>query len=201
MRLTTNGNLPDKQRMIDLLTSCCKSLVERRRRTLVLSPEYTEAIARIAEYITEDTPLYGFMLKGAIGNGKSTLLEALNELTNVFVRENISELRQIFRLVTSHEIVELYTQDRDKYNSLCQADFVIIDEFGDEPLMITEYGTRVSPIHNFLTYRYRHIKFTVIGTNLTLSAIKNRYDERLVDRFKEMYPVNYQINFTHDSYR
>lgn len=184
-----------------MLKLCCSMIASKRRRKIDFNEEYSGGISRIAEYICKDAPLYGFMLKGSVGNGKSTLLEALNEMTNAFVREGLSETKHIFKLVTSQEIADAYMRDRTKYNELLNANFVIVDEFGDEPLQVMEYGTPACPIHNFLYERYRRIKFTVIGTNLTLHSMTQRYDERLIDRLREMYPPEAQITFTHPSYR
>ncbi len=196
-----DGSTFSKANFVEWLTLFSRAMVAKRRRILDLNPEFLGAINRIAGYLAEDAPLYGFMLKGSVGNGKTVLLEALNETTNHLVRAGVSDTRFIFKLVTAQEIVDVYMHDKAAYNALLQSDYVIVDELGDEPLQVMEYGTPACPIHNFFYERYRRIKFTVIGTNLTTSAISKRYDERLVDRFKEMYPKSARIEFTHESYR
>ncbi|MGL5151413.1 MAG: ATP-binding protein [Clostridium sp.] len=66
--------------------------------------------------------------------------------------------------------------------SFSSADFLIIDDLGTE--LKNEWTS--SRVYRIIDGRYRNNLPTIITTNLTLKDIRNRYDERVYDRIREM---------------
>ena len=65
--------------------------------------------------------------------------------------------------------------------------YLSIDDMGCEPERCCIYGVDYTPIQQILYNRYDRRLPTMITTNLNLELIKDRYGERLLDRFAESY--------------
>ncbi|MCR5849357.1 MAG: hypothetical protein K6G92_01425 [Bacteroidaceae bacterium] len=61
-----------------------------------------------------------------------------------------------------------------------------IDDLGEEEASVMDYGNRVTPVIDLLSYRYDRMLFTMVTTNLTPSQIRTIYGDRIADRFNEM---------------
>ena len=73
-----------------------------------------------------------------------------------------------------------------------------IDDLGNEPAEILEFGNPIYPIVRLIEHRYNTQAFTFITTNLTPKEIREKYGARIADRFNEMLHV---IVFRDISYR
>ena len=61
-----------------------------------------------------------------------------------------------------------------------------IDDLGEEEIEMMDYGNRVTPVIDLLSYRYDRMLFTMVTTNLTPAQIRSTYGDRIADRFNEM---------------
>ena len=61
-----------------------------------------------------------------------------------------------------------------------------IDDLGVEPAESLNYGEFVTAAKDILSYRYDLQLTTLATSNLAPSEIKDYYDERIADRFREM---------------
>ena len=61
-----------------------------------------------------------------------------------------------------------------------------IDDLGTEPLEVLDYGNVLNPVVDLLMKRYDEQLFTLITTNLRPQEIREKYGERMADRFNEM---------------
>ena len=78
-----------------------------------------------------------------------------------------------------------------------------LDELGIEPIEVQQYGNITTPSSDVLTYRYDRRLPTFVTTNLAQDkrdgeTLRDRYGDRLADRFNEMF---YVIGFYNQSYR
>ena len=73
-----------------------------------------------------------------------------------------------------------------------------IEDMGREPAEILEFGNTASPVIDLLEYRYDNQLFTFITTNLTPAQIREKYGNRIADRFNEMMET---IVFKNGTYR
>ena len=116
-----------------------------------------------------DTKGRGLMLMGECGLGKSTILN--------FVIPAIFRTRtnKILRSVPAKELGAI---DRNK------APFIIIDDLGTESIK-NDYRTKIDAVADAISYAEDSSKTLLITTNLTPKALKERYDERTLDRLRK----------------
>ena len=116
-----------------------------------------------------DTSGRGLMLMGECGLGKSTIL---NYVIPAIFR---TRTNKILRSVPAKE---LGIVDRNK------APFIIIDDLGTESIK-NDYGTKIDAVADAISYAEDSSKTLLITTNLTPQALKERYDERTLDRLRK----------------
>jgi len=116
-----------------------------------------------------DTKGRGLMLMGECGLGKSTIL---NYVIPAIFR---TRTNKILRSVPAKE---LGIVDRNK------APFIIIDDLGTESIK-NDYGTKIDAVADAISYAEDSSKTLLITTNLTPQALKERYDERTLDRLRK----------------
>lgn len=74
----------------------------------------------------------------------------------------------------------------------------LTQEEATEPIEVMDYGNISYPLIDLLTQRYELQQFTIITTNLTGQAIREKYGDRIADRLNEMME---KVGFTNPSYR
>jgi len=116
-----------------------------------------------------DTKGRGLMLMGECGLGKSTIL---NYVIPAIFR---TRTNKILRSVPAKELGAV---DRNK------APFIIIDDLGTESIK-NDYGTKIDAVADAISYAEDSSKTLLITTNLTPQALKERYDERTLDRLRK----------------
>lgn len=190
------------QDALDLLAACYQFAVERRCGTLVLDENTTRSLTQLATYITLPKPKFGVMFCGTCGNGKTTLLYALQRAINLLSNRNhFKFLGDYFKvgmeIVDVRYILQVANNDV-KFADLRRRDMLAIDDMGKEPAEIMNYGNVLNPVIDIIEHRYQHQLFTAITTNLTGNQIREKYGARIADRFNEMLEV---IVFQDISYR
>lgn len=185
-----------EQDAADLLAAHYKWVVENRRGSLNLDSNTERSIVSLARFITQPEPKFGVMLCGSCGNGKTTLLYALQSAVNFL--ENRNHFRFIENAHPNYkvgmEIIDVrrilqVANDDIKFKDFCNRDMLGIDDVGKEPAEIMNYGTVMNPVIDLLEQRYQRQVFTAITTNLTPREIRDKYGTRISDRFKEMLEV------------
>lgn len=149
-------------------------------------------IARLATFMTTTDSKFGILMCGTYGNGKTTLLYALRSTISFLADCNYVE-RQKLKVYDARELSKLYKdRDPETFNDACRERLLAIEDMGKEPTEELNYGSIISPVTELLEYRYNNQKFTVITTNLTPKEIREKYGNRIADRFNEMMCV---LNF------
>lgn len=139
-------------------------------------------------------PKTGLLICGGTGNGKTTMGRAL--FKTIQKCNNIS-----FREETAANFAKLEAQrDENRYQlvNLRQAEYLLLDDLGVEPVSVKVWGNEVSPVAELLTQRYNLQKFTIATSNLTEKELGQRYGDRVADRIREMFNV---LSFKNESYR
>lgn len=177
------------------------SEVARRGNSLNLDDATRTHILKAARWLTQPEGKSGLLLMGLYGNGKTTLMQSLIRLIS-FVSEsqNGYSRRYKTRFITAKEIAMMCIDEssRDEYRTLINEPMLAIDDLGAEPAEVISYGMSYSPITDLLTARYDRQLITLATTNLSNRQIKDKYGERIADRFNEMMEV---IIFRNPSYR
>ena len=187
---------------LDLLAAHYGSIVVNRHGTPKFDENTETNLKFLARYLTREKPKFGVMFSGTCGNGKTTLMYALQSAINDLDRRGhfkfLSEYFTVgMRIVDAMDIV-IMAKDLNSIRSLRERSMLAIDDLGKEPTEVLDYGNVLSPVVDLMEYRYQHQLFTAVTTNLTPDEIRDKYGKRIADRFNEMLEV---IVFDDISYR
>ena len=202
----------------DMLLQCYEWTVNDRDRNFVLDRDTSRHIAATAQWLTSETDsTFGLILAGYKGNGKTTMMYALQKLVNelsgryrAFAHMG-DYFRPALRIVHAREVVSLCLDDKAEYRRLFDRDMLGIDDVGTEPKEVEQYRNVLEPLVDLIEHRYQRRKFTVISTNMPFSiwtdkegirhvndTMEGRYGPRMADRLNEMCR---RITFANPSYR
>lgn len=183
----------------DCLLAATMAEVEFRHRCFNENDDAKAQLRQMANWITSGSSKFGILLCGECGNGKSTLLKALQQLLNYLSIPNPNGHDNMGMYVTDAKFVAyLARTDYPAFLRLTQQDMLGVDDLGTEPLEVMDYGNVVTPVIDLLTKRYDEQLFTVITTNLTPKQIREHYGDRIADRLNEMVE---KIVFNNGTYR
>lgn len=203
----------DRQTTAQLLTDAYIAQTKARRADFAEDEVTIKRLNNVAEWLTNRTRKPSLILYGEQpGTGKTTTALAIrrmaknlkaaygksgiqklqNKHKTFFDSNTISRFEQMADAVrvpyyiTALEIATMALNDRKSYDSIVSCPYLIIDDIGTEPLSVKEYGNEILPITELIYKRYNDMLPTVITTNLSLSAISERYGARVYDRLVEM---------------
>ena len=163
--------------------------VEKRGNTFSDSDELQDHIAKIARLFTEPTTKFGILLCGGVGNGKSSMMYALQNLIRrleIPLTGNTTFDTWGIRVESAKFIYNQVKVDSQEYRQIQNANMLGIDDLGEEETTLINYGNRVTPVIDLISYRYCRMLFTMVTTNLTPAQIRATYGDRIADRFNEM---------------
>lgn len=185
----------------NLIYGFYKREVEVRKRTFRFTDELRNNISRIGDFLTTEDNYYGLFMPGTVGNGKTTMMRAINDLFVYLIdKEKITycEGDKYPTFLTARELAEI-SCDKNSFRIVKNAKYLFIDDLGAEPVEISNYGNFVYPYIDVLEYRYDRLLPTFISSNFNASDLCNKYEsERVKDRMKEMFQI---ISFKEESFR
>ena len=118
------------------------------------------------------------LLTGSTGLGKTFLLRAMAER---LIERDINVL-----IISAYKMLEIlrksYFENDDSANELLDAQVLMIDDLGSEPLM---QNVTVEQLFNLLNERQNRGLSTVISTNLEMAKFRERYTERIASRLRD----------------
>ena len=147
----------------------------------------------IAEVMTSKSTKCGILLCGNCGNGKTTSMNAFVSVCKYL--DGVSRVKAMERgefpksLVISTTSARRLTQCAKNENAMNEAKLtqvLCIDDVGLEPTEVLDYGNSINPVIEIMEQRYRQQLFTFITTNLTPKQIREKYGDRVADRFNEI---------------
>lgn len=175
--------------------------VESRGYTFLMDSHSYEHIESVARWATAGLK-FGIMLSGSYGNGKSTIVRALQSVTTYLYDRKYPNAQPqdkvSLRIVNALDVSNAATHDQTTFRRYSTSPFLAIDDVGLEPAEVMNYGNVINPLVQLITYRYDNLLPTIITTNLTPAQIREHYGERIADRFVEFFE---RIVFTNPSYR
>jgi len=190
-RITRTGfkiNLSSEDMRI-LLTAAYQAEVKSRNMKYQENDETSTIIAKMANVLTTKSHKTGIVLCGTCGNGKTTLVRALQNSLIYLKNRNLVE--HGMPIVDAREVA-------DRMRECKTLPLLAIEDMGKEPATKLDYGNVLNPVIEVLEHRYNDQLFTVISTNLTAKEIREKYGERIADRLNEMMNV---IIFKNKSFR
>lgn len=194
------------EQVYTMLYASCYTEVTCRHRQFHADSAYIHHLQDIAKWLTDtESPTFGVFLCGNRGNGKTTIVRALQSLV-FWLRSDERPLVTApdipmgynpgFEIVTAKELVRLAKaynnptrdnqQDYASYKRILNIEILAIDDLGVEPSQSMNYGDYVTAAKDILSHRYEHQFTTIATSNLAPNEIKEYYDERIADRFREM---------------
>ena len=172
--------------------SAMKAEVEYRGGVFKCDEDTRAHILTAAQWLVNPESTPGLLLCGLCGNGKTTLAKAIAWLIGYLTEREEGYSKRL--CAASEKFKEQY----DEYGRLFTEPMMIIDDLGEEPKEVMVYGMIHTPIIDIISERYAAQRMTIITTNLEVDALKEKYGDRIIDRFREMLT---SIIFTNDSYR
>ena len=147
----------------------------------------------IADFMTSKSTKCGVLLCGNCGNGKTTtmnsFLSVCKFLDGVLTRKlyEKGDIHKPWKIVsTSARRISQVAKDENSMNEAKTATILCIDDVGLEPTEVLDFGNAINPVIEIMEHRYRQQLFTFITTNLTPAQIREKYGDRIADRFNEI---------------
>ena len=187
----------------DMLLAAYMAEVEYRSHRFQLDDSTRHNILRIATYLVKPNKP-GLMLAGTCGNGKTSLMMAIQSVTNWLTKNKAfgtdeygDDIKIGFTMVHVKDIIA-NCRNYAEMQELKKKPYLIIDDLGVEPAEVMDYGNVCNPVIDLMEYRYDRQLATFVTTNLTPEGLKEKYKIRIADRFNEMIE---KIVFNDGSYR
>jgi len=138
----------------------------------------------------------GLFLAGAKGRSKTQIIRALQKMADFY------KMPKQFNFCDAPAIFDACQYDRDFNITKYYDDNLCIDDVGFSEPFINSFGNIIRPIESILRSRYNRFvasgQLTHVTTNLSVEQLKVHFDERILDRFNEMFNI---IVFKGDSFR
>ena len=181
------------------LTASYMAEVELRNRTCELDDDTLAHIYEAARWLVGDVSKPGLFICGKVGNGKTTLTRAIARLI-AYKRDHepVYDEHMVLRIIDARDVCQMMKDNYENFKTLCNRPMLAVDDFGVEPAEVVDYGNIINPVTKLLSVRYDLQLFTILTSNLAPDEVGEVYDERLADRFNEMF---HNIPFTNPSYR
>ena len=187
----------EENQIIDILTASMIAEVRYRGGEYVSTPGIEKAIEVTAAWLHGGGKT-GMLYCGRCGNGKTTLMRAVMTLTGYVAAIDIDGTPMSLRYTTARDIAHCSISEQGTYERLCKCPMLAIDDLGTEPTEVLDYGNVTNPAIDLLSRRYDEQLFTMISTNLAPKEIREKYGDRIADRFNEMFA---RVVFNEKSFR
>lgn len=202
------------EQVLTMLVAACRAEVAARHRPFKLTEPFLAHLKDIARWLADTKKsTFGIFLCGDQGNGKTTVVKAIKSLymflhsdeRYVSVDESPAPFFFGFEIVSAKELVRLAkayaNRNRDnaddvaRYRRLMAVEVLCVDDLGCEPMESLSYGDFVNAAIDMVNCRYDSQLCTIATSNLAPAEIKDYYDKRFSDRFREMMFI---VNFSHE---
>lgn len=171
---------------ISLLCAAYQREVEVRGMSCDINQVYGY-LQGIAKTMTGKSTKCGILLCGNCGNGKTTSMEAFISVCKFLraLKGGCAQTGTNFLASTSARRLTQVAKDENCMSEAKNSRILCIDDIGLEPTEVLDYGNTINPVIEIIEQRYRQQLFTFITTNLTPKQIREKYGDRVADRFNE----------------
>lgn len=169
---------------IKILTAAYKAQVENRHCHFLEDDDIIRAIEFTASWLTSENKKPGLYFTGFCGTGKTTMIKAIKMVVDWYYSN--TRLKPTMTIIKATDLASMALNNYHEFKSLAKRTLLAIDDLGQEPAVISNYANVMKPCIEILSERYDAQLTTFISSNLAPENIKEYYDERLSDRFREM---------------
>lgn len=167
----------------EMLQGAWRAVVQSRGGTFILTENAAEAISCVADWMTTGKQPW-ITLSGGLGNGKTSMLMAISLVVNkVVIRDGNGDFYR-FRKFNAKELVD--TDAGAGWKRAASYNFIGIDDVGNEPPELLEYGNTITPIADLIMARYENMQPMVMTTNMDVRNFRELYGDRAYDRLHEL---------------
>ncbi len=121
----------------------------------------------------------GIMLVGKNGVGKTLLLQSYCKVRNILYGGGTNSYN-------SRMLLNKIKENGFDFYVKCE---LMIDDLGKESLDINDYGTKIQPMADLISFRYDNGALTFITSNYNMKTLSEFYGITTTDRFKEMFNI------------
>lgn len=186
----------EKSKVVQFIYHEYKTLVSAKKKTIQDENTTMAHVASVVDWLEDTDNRPWCRLSGFIGNGKSTMLQAVKSWYEK------THPRKCFTMYTAPEIIRIAATESNQGNTLfdqmCRYPLLMIDDLGTEPNEVVVYGNKMQPMRDLLYARYDRRLVTLFTTNMTDADFSDYYGERIADRCRELQT---KIVFAERSYR
>lgn len=161
----------------------------------VHNEEQADCLQAMATWLTEKRGRWGLLLAGIAGNGKTVSLMAMRTFVNLcklpdpIPSLSTWSLNAGIWIINARELSRIFVSGNGTYER-CKSTYILaIDDLGVEDSVVYLQGNRYKPMEDILYYRYERMLTTIVTTNLPLPTLREKYGDRLGDRFNEMFKI------------
>lgn len=175
----------DKEKALVLLKAAYMAEVEYRHRVFDDDGKTNANLRKVAEVLTGGGR-FGMIMLGGCGNGKTTMIHALQQTMNYLRRKGYLDDSECtgLRVIDAKEV---FRKTKDMISDpFCNAPMLAIEDIGREAKEVLEYGNVINPVADLIEYRYERLLYTILTTNMTPEEVRERYGARIADRLNEM---------------
>ena len=172
---------------IKILTAAYKAQVENRHCQFLEDDDIIRAIEFTASWLTLENKKPGLYFTGFCGTGKTTMIKAIKMVVDWYYSN--TRFKPTMTIIKATDLASMALNNYHEFKLLAKRTLLAIDDLGQEPALISSYANIMKPCIEILSERYDAQLTTFISSNLAPENIKEYYDERLSDRFREMMEI------------
>ena len=172
---------------IKVLTAAYKAQVENRHCHFLEDDDIIKAIEFTASWLAMEDKKPGLYFTGLCGTGKTTMIKAIKMVVDWYYSN--TRFKPTMTIIKATDLVSMALNNYYEFKSLAKRTLLAIDDLGQEPAVISNYANVMKPCVEILSERYDSQLTTFISSNLAPENIKEYYDKRLSDRFREMMEI------------
>ena len=138
----------------------------------------------------------GILLVGGVGTGKTLLFSIFRVYTRDILLANSFKEYSAMDIIDSVNISGIGVLEEFSHNmvdKIARPIRMYVDDIASKNETVKHFGTELNVIEQLLSLRYnvfqRYGTLTHASTNLFPSQMKDLYDQRIIDRMKEMFNI------------
>jgi len=171
------------------------AVVERIGKSIepdfVITDDNRAVYSKFIQWIHGDPEYMGYLNKGILllgptGTGKTLVMQIMSvyrTIDNIKFRHNNNVYNLVYDVVDVNQIISMFVQGGyDTIQSFTTRQALCLDDLGSEKAYAKRFGNSVDAISYIINERYQRKLLTLATTNYPLTAIEERYDDRILSR-------------------